>query len=507
MHEGMERRTLLRLMASTPALCGLPLLTGCGGGSGASAGQDPGAGVGGGAQAALPGTDALTHLLRRTRFATTAADLAAAQELGPEGYLDSQLQAPAPTNFVYLQADARYPLTALPPPLNVVGALILDQMSRQLSERTLFLAAYSDAQLYELVVDFWTNHFNIENVTGNLPLHKLYDDRNVIRAHAFGRFPELLLASAQSPAMLEYLDNVSNVASGPNENYARELMELHTLGVDGGYTEQDVVEVARCFTGWGINGGSRTFQFQAANHDDGEKVVLGEVIPPGGGVRDGERVIEILAAHPSTARFVATKLARRFVADAPPPALVDAVAAEYARTQGDIRAMLRVLLSAPEFYAARNTKVRRPLEYVAQLLRSAGPASAYDGAAMFEALSRMGQIPHRWFPPDGFPDRADYWLNTAVLLEYWNLAATTAETSGLFGDATFPVQDYDASGVEELIDAMAAALLQRPLRPADADLLAGLARAALPAEGAAPTQAQANLVAGLLLASPYFMLR
>ncbi len=457
------------------------------------------------ATAALPATDALSHLVRRTRFATTQADLDAAQNMGLDAYLDSQLQAPSALDLVYLESNVRYPATVLPPQVAAAFGALPEQATQQLAERTLFLAAYSDSQLYEMVVDFWTNHFNVENVTGELWLHKLYDDRDVIRAHAFGKFGPLLLASAQSPAMLEYLDSVNNVAGGPNENYARELMELHTLGVDGGYTEQDVREVARCFTGWSISGATRLFEFQAANHDDGEKRVLGQTIPAGGGVTDGERVLEILANHPSTARFVSTKLARRFVSDNPPASLVNRMAAEFANTQGDIPAVLRVMFRSDEFFAATDDKFRRPLEFVAHLLRNTrADHLGFDGPLMLEALSRMGQIPHRWFPPDGFPDRSSHWLNTSVLLEYWNLAANLIENADVLGrDA---VATSGVNSVDDLVDALAAQLVQRPLRAADRNLLSMLAETALPST-TGPTTEQAKLIAGLLVASPYFSLR
>ncbi len=501
--EAMDRRRFIGLLGSTPALAAWPLLAACQEGGRSAVAAQPAAST----TATLPPADPLSHLLRRTRFATTQADLTRARELGLQGYLDEQLSVPSSLDLIYLEADARYPVTALPPPVNLAINVTPQQATQQLSERTLFLAAYSDAQLYELVVDFWTNHFNIENVTGELPLHKLYDDRQVIRAHALGTFGELLLASARSPAMLEYLDAVNNVASGPNENYARELMELHTLGVDGGYTEQDVREVARCFTGWAINGLTRVFEFQAANHDDGEKQVLGHVIPAGGGVTDGEKVLQILAEHPSTARFIATKLARRFVSDSPPDSLVTTLAGEFTRTRGDIPAVLRRLFATEEFFAAADDKFRRPLEFVAHLLRNTrADRLGFDSASMLNVLSRMGQIPHRWFPPDGFPDRASHWMNTSVLLEYWNQAAEFVENTDTLGRSVVTDAVNSSTDVDELVDVLASQFVQRPLRESDRQLLSMLARTALPAE-TAPTAEQAVLVAGLLIASPYFSLR
>ncbi|MGB1558020.1 MAG: DUF1800 domain-containing protein, partial [Oceanococcaceae bacterium] len=489
----------------SPAVFGLPWLWACqGGGRASQAGTNPAATLG---PNTLPPLDELSHLLRRSRFALTAADLEAAQALGYEAYLEQQLQAPALTDPVYLESVARYPATQLPAAATPALSLTIEEATRQLAEYTVFLAAYSESQLYELVVDFWTNHFNIENITGELPLHKLYDDRDVIRRHAFGSFPEMLQASARSPAMMTYLNTVQNEAAGPNENYARELMELHTLGVDGGYTEQDVVEVARCFTGWAINGGTREFEFQANRHDDGEKFVLGQVIPAGGGVTDGETVLRILAEHPSTARFISTKLARRFVSDDPPASLINRLAAEFTRTAGDIPSLLRLLFMSEEFRAAPDRKFRRPLEFVAHLLRNTRTDHlGFDGAVMLEALSRTGQIPHRWFPPDGYPDRAEYWLNTASLLGYWNLAAELVENPDLLGRSAISGVASTAADVEEMVQALATHFVQRPLRVEDQQLLALLAETVFP-DDVGPSDARATLVAGLLVASPYFSLR
>jgi uncharacterized protein (DUF1800 family) len=242
----------------------------------------------------------------------------------------------------------------------------------ELQRAKLLRAVYSNRQLYELVVDFWENHFS---VNGNKDADRLLltgFDRDAVRPFAFGRFRDLLGAVAHSPAMLFYLDNwQSSVVKkypatkdkperqtgGINENYARELMELHTLGVDGGYTQKDVQEVARCFTGWTIRKPNEegTFVFNPAAHDNGEKIVLGQKIPAGGGIADGERVLDILAKHPSTARFVITKLARRFYGDDPPPKVIDTAAQVFLRTNGSIRETLRSLIASRHFLMRRLT--------------------------------------------------------------------------------------------------------------------------------------------------------
>jgi uncharacterized protein (DUF1800 family) len=212
---------------------------------------------------------------------------------------------------------------------------------------------------------------------------------------------------------------------GLNENYGRELMELHTLGVDGGYTQQDVVNVARAFTGWTIDqprlGGE--FRFDERLHDDGDKVVLGHKIKAGGGQSDGERVLDILASHPSTATFIATKLARRFVSDTPPPALVTRAAARFRETDGNIREVVRVIITSPEFFApaAYRAKVKTPFEFVVSTIRATG-SDVSDAEALVQAVRQLGMPLYMCQPPTGYADRADAWINTGALLNRMNFA-------------------------------------------------------------------------------------
>src|SRR5437588_523847 len=249
-----------------------------------------------------------------------------------------------------------------PPPKN--PQMVVTELQRA----ALLRAVYSERQLYELMVGFWENHFSIfANKDDDRYLLTSYD-RDTIRPFAMGRFRDLLGATAHSPAMLFYLDNwrssvarpypatktkPAGVDGGLNENYARELMELHTLGVDGGYTQKDVQEVARCFSGWTIQKPYEEglFLYRPGLHDDGEKVVLGHKILPGGGIADGERVLDILATQPSTAKFIATKLARRFISDDPPQSVIDRAAAVFLKTDGSIRETLRAIISSPEFFS------------------------------------------------------------------------------------------------------------------------------------------------------------
>ncbi|HTE05292.1 MAG TPA: DUF1800 domain-containing protein, partial [Planctomycetota bacterium] len=303
----------------------------------------------------------------------------------------------------------------------------------QLKHASLLRAVYGKRQLLEKVVEFWTDHFAIRQSKGTVRYLKVVDDRDVIRAHAFGSFRDLLRASAHSAAMLRFLDNDTNTPAGPNENYARELLELHTLGVEGGYGEQDVKEAARCLTGWRfVPFGSvpyGVFTFIAAEHDDGAKLVLGHVFPPGGGVTDGETLIELLASHPSTPRFVGRKLARWLLRYDPPEALVDAVVQRWQATDGDVREILRVIL-APEWLVeaklGQHPKLRRPFQFVAGLLRTLGAEIALPAVwtvqpPLVDELHVLGQRPFEWFDPDGFPDTETAWASG--LQPRWSFAS------------------------------------------------------------------------------------
>jgi uncharacterized protein (DUF1800 family) len=349
----------------------------------------------------------------------------------------------------------------------------------ELQASRILRAVYSERQLQEVMVDFWTNHFNIFAGKGAdrwlLPAY----DRDTIRPNAMGKFSTLLVATAQSPAMLFYLDNFQSVSPnanqqrrgggllrqlrpqqqqqpqpqqrpqqqrrGINENYARELMELHTLGVDGGYTQKDVQEVARCFTGWTIfqpRGGAAavnamigeagrrnagTFFFNARVHDDGEKTVLGHKIPAGGGSKDGLMVLDILAHHPSTAKFIATKLVRHFVSDTPPQSLVDRVAATFTKSDGDIRETLKTIFFSKEFNSAESyrVKIKRPFELVISAIRSLG-ADTNGGPGTHQWIARMGEPLYGFQTPNGYSDAAESWVNTGGLLERMNFGLALA---------------------------------------------------------------------------------
>src|SRR5262245_55152651 len=378
---------------------------------------------------------------------------------------------------------------------------------QELQGQKIIRAAYSERQLQEVMTDFWFNHFNIfwaKNADRNLTTDY---EMNAIRPHTMGKFRDLLMATAKSPAMLVYLDNFQSTSPdakmaeprqdrqmrrqegvqrrpgvlggfgnprvnnpnyqdrqidremqrdqmsqeqqrqrqqanaqgkrkpGINENYAREIMELHTLGVEGGYSQKDVQEVARCLTGWTLDRPRQgtQFVFRSFMHDNGEKVVLGQKIPAGGGIKDGEMVIDILARHPSTAKFVSTKLVRRFVSDTPPQALVDRVASVYTKTDGDIREMLRTILTSPEFNSreAFRAKIKSPFELAVSAIRALG-ADVVVPLQTAQFIAKMGEPLYLYQAPTGYPDRADQWVNTGSLLERLNfgLALTSNKIRG-----------------------------------------------------------------------------
>ncbi len=410
--------------------------------------------------------DLIAHVLLRTSYGLRGGDYARVKALGatPEAavtaYLEEQLKPEALDDKPVQVAVRR--LEVLQQPLAELYEYKDDHLQQQLLRATVLRATYSRRQLYEVMVQFWTDHFNIDCSKGECKWLKAADDREVIRRHALGKFPELLRASALSPAMLWYLDGRENRKQDngpPNENYARELLELHTLGVHGGYTQQDVMEVARCLTGWTVRGKEQfrkgVVEFNPDLHDDGAKKVLGENIPAGQGAGDLDRVLAIVTKHPATADYIATKLCRRFIADAPPEDAVKAVAVAFTASDGDIPAVLRALFATAAFRNSRGNKLRRPFEYIVAALRGT-QAETRVSAALLDYLTRMGHAPFHYPTPDGYPQEAAPWLNT--LLWRWNFAV--ALTEGKL-DATIDQAALlqQAGGVDGV---MAAALGRRP---------------------------------------------
>ncbi|HUF50894.1 MAG TPA: DUF1800 domain-containing protein [Longimicrobiales bacterium] len=366
--------------------------------------------------------DSLLRLVSRITNGVTDQEMTLARRLGFNGYLNYHLR-----HTTINDNEAAAFVAARFPNLQLAGTGLYQQeqnpLLNQLAEATLYRAVYSKRQLYERMVHFWSDHFNIYYPKVNYL--KLLDDRLVIRRHALGRFPDLLRASAHSAAMLEYLDNTRSRGRNVNQNYARELMELHTMGADGGYTQTDVEEVTRCLTGWTIQGRGNFF-FDASGHDNTAKTVLGTPIPArtgAAGVQDGEQVLTMLLAHPSTARFISTKLIQWLLQYDPPPALVTRVAATFTRTGGDIPSMIRDILTPANLLAAP-AKYKQPYQLVVSAMRATQARTINAAAISGGQLRIIGQPLFLWEDPDGYPDNVDWWAG--LILQRWNFAGYLA---------------------------------------------------------------------------------
>jgi uncharacterized protein (DUF1800 family) len=382
-----------------------------------------------------------------------------------------------------------------------------------LAEAKLYRAIYSNRQLSEELADFWFNHFNIFIDKGADRFMIPAYERDAIRPYVLGHFRDLLEATATSPAMLFYLDNWQSVAPplvkrpngnrpqrGLNENYARELMELHTLGVDGGYTQKDVTEVARCFTGWTIRNPQQggDFFFNDRVHDKGEKIVLGIKIPGGGGKDDAEKVLDILANHPSTARFISTKLARRFVADEPPPELIERMAKTFTATHGDLREVMRTMLESKEFFSAGayHAKVKTPLEMIASAVRSTGAQVDY-AFPLAQEIGKLGEPLYRKIEPTGYSSANAEWISSASLLGRMNFALSLAQNK---------IQGVKVDQSSFLDDPQKAArrFLSAEATPQTRE---AIVKALADQKDKNPSAAAPALVAGLVIGSPDFQRR
>jgi uncharacterized protein (DUF1800 family) len=527
---------------------------------------------------------AILHVLNRLGYGPSAAAIEQAGRAGVQGYIDAQLRPErlpdtgmagrlagfttlsksssdlaaeyfmpamverrnAQRQAAQTDASASSPATGQAP-ARTPGQTEALRMQRtviaELSQQRILRAVYSERQLEEVLVDFWMNHFNVFPGKGQVRNYLTEYERDVVRPRVFGRFRDLLGATAHSPAMLFYLDNWQSAAPegavttagaernrngmrrrlptpgmpgrrglqdpgrqpagqaappqqrsrGINENYARELMELHTLGVDGGYTQKDVQEVARAFTGWTIAnprlGGG--FLFDPRRHDDGEKIVLGQRIKAGGGKRDGDAILDLLARHPSTARFIATKLARRFVADDPPAALVERAARRFRETDGDIREVVRTIVTSPELLGEeyRRAKTKNPFEFVVSSVRATG-LEVSNALPLVQSLRDLGMPIYGAQPPTGYADKAEAWVNSGALLGRMNFALALASgrmrTLGGSARSTLPASDEAARAL------LAVALA--------GDV--GAATAATVAKATTPAQTMA-----LILGSPEFQKR
>jgi uncharacterized protein (DUF1800 family) len=433
------------------------------------------------------------------------------------------------------------------------------RVMEELVAQRIIRAAESDRQLNEVMVDFWFNHFNIYANKGVDRFLLTSYERDVIRPHIWGRFEDLLLATAKSPAMLFYLDNARSVADpehrpqpglnraeggrrgffgrrrglnaddapmrateraarqakgnqkgGLNENYAREIMELHTLGVDGGYSQQDVTELARVFTGWTIDrpqqGGSG-FIFRPNLHDAGSKTVLGVRLRAGGGMEEGERMIHLLAHHPSTAHHLAYQLCQRLVADDPPKALVDRVAKRFLDSDGDLRETVKAVIESPELWDAQTyrAKVKSPFEYAVSAIRAVG-AHVDDPAPLGRELQKMGEPLYGAQPPTGYSDRAETWVNTGALMNRLNFALALASNKmpGIRSDVGALIPGDQPVDPGHSVEALALVLTGGDLTMETRRTISQRLEAAKAPPQDPGANTQLPMIAGLILGSPEF---
>jgi uncharacterized protein (DUF1800 family) len=455
--------------------------------------------------------------------------------------LSASLKAKKADDFLSgMNPQQKETMLALGNPQQVVGD--------ELADGKLMRDIYSERQLLEVMTDFWMNHFNVFVGKGaDRYLLNSYE-RDVIRPHALGKFEDLLLATAQSPAMLYYLDNWLSVGPhsdfalgiparpanmyyrrrfppqrpprpkanrpGLNENYGRELMELHTLGVNGGYTQKDVTEVARVFTGWTIKqpreGGS--FFFDDRRHDPGDKIVLGHRIKPAG-EKEGREVLHLLAHNPATAKFICGKLAVRFVSDSPPPALVDRMTQTFLKKDGDLREVMKTMLESPEFWSPETyrAKVKTPLEFVVSAVRASG-SDVSDATMLTRQLVVMGMPLYGAQPPTGYSTRADVWVNSSALLDRMNfaLALTGNKLRGTQNDAVAGEVVSQPSDPEVMLATLEGRLLSGDVSKQTHDTIAKrfddpkVSHRTLDDAARAPDIA---IIEGLLLGSPEFQRR
>jgi len=398
---------------------------------------------------AIPRDD-LYYLVHRSSFGFTPELYQDAVDRGYDGWLDRQLDPSLIPDTALDSILAGFPtlgmsVAQLYAGYGPNGNLGTDtEAARELSYARIQRAVGSTRQLYERIVDFWADHLNVPQLDQGLNLLRTVYDREVIREHALGYFPDLLMASAKSAAMLLYLDGGQNVAGAPNENYAREVMELHTLGVDGGYNENDIYELARCLTGWtAYPVGSPQigeFLFDPGRHDFGSKVVLGQTIPAGGGLSDGETMLNFLALHPTTAEFVSRKLAIFLLDYEPPQELVDAAKATFLSTGGHIKEVVRVILDRrwiSRIVPDGTPKLRRPMHFLCGVLRTPGVTITSPDSILL-ALEILGHRPFEWSAPDGYPDDLSSW--GSGVLPRWSFAFA------IFGNQ-FPGVTTDAAAI------------------------------------------------------------
>ncbi|MET7424902.1 DUF1800 domain-containing protein [Dactylosporangium sp. NPDC005555] len=469
--------------------------------------------------------DPVLHLLRRATYGPTPDGEAELRSLGAAAWLDRQLAPAGIDDAACTKLLARFPLIGLD--ISALRARVKagtmknggwDAM-QELGSAAVARAAWSKRQLLEVMVDVWSNHLNV-----TCPSSDVWDSRGsydaLIRTHALGRFADLLKASATSPAMLSYLDNRSSTKAKPNENYARELMELHTVGLI--YTEVDVKDAARLLTGLTVDKATGLYKFDATQHATGAVTILGwrhDNATAGGGETAALQFVEMLAQHPATAERVARKLCVRFVSDDPPAALVQRLRQVYVQQKSAIAPVLRALFTSAEFAASVGAKVRTPFEDLIGTVRVLGlqpEATGTEGVrALYNYLVAAGHAPMRWAPPNGYPDVAAAWTAPSGLLIRWNAHLNLA--AGWYPKQLVRPASMLASLVPALppthgafVDALATRLVGTTLQPAHRDaLLSFLGKtptSPLKAKDPAVTGRLPHLIA-LILDSPYFLAR
>ncbi|MBL8740556.1 MAG: DUF1800 domain-containing protein, partial [Myxococcales bacterium] len=461
----VSRRHLLLSAAATAPLAGcdraLSWLSDSFGGGIPSSFEPPSAAV----------VDPIEHLLSRTSFGPRPGDRERVARMGRDAYIAEQLEPAAIDDRACAMRSDAIDVVHLDEGLFELPS---DEIETQLGRHAVLRATYSRRQLEEVMVELWHDHFHV--AIGKSLCQKLLPayDRDVIRKHALGSFRELLGATAKSAAMLVYLDGRENKrvesSDRPNENYARELFELHTLGIHGGYSQADIMEAARCLTGFVVKEEWAPGQVELAleRHDDGEKRLLGETIGAGGGAQDMERLLDIVAAHPSTATHVSRKIVATFIDDEPPDAAVEHVASTFRATRGDLRAVVKSALGWDGFDAHAGTKIKRPFRYLVSALRALS-ADTHAKGDLVAWLARMGHSPFAWPTPDGYPASGEAWLATLMLRFRFAFALTGGTIEGTSVDID---RLSAAVGGEEPLMRLVAHLLGRTPRPDERHLFA-----------------------------------
>jgi uncharacterized protein (DUF1800 family) len=444
------------------------------------------------------------HTLGRLTFGPTPDMLEKAKQMGLMAFIEEQL---SPESIPDTETDTllgRFATLKMTPGQRFQ----LDQKMlpvQELIAATVLRQWRSQRQVYEMMVDFWSNHFNIYIGKSLCRVLKTDDDLKAIRPNALGKFNDLLHASAHSPAMLIFLDQAESQKAAPNENYARELMELHTVGVNGGYSQDDVTQVARILTGWTITGPNSLlyepgqFIFRPNLHDNIQKVVMGKAIAPGG-ENEGNSLLEMLAQKPNTAQFISQKLARRFITDNPDPAVINTLAQVFTKSDGDTREMIRAVINSDTFKNSAGQKFKRPLEFFLSALRLSGANIVKRSQKLQDYLRSLGQIPFTWQQPNGFPDVAGFWSTTSGLLERWNFGMQLAAGQIDGAELDMKALTKEASTAQDIVDVLSIRFLGARLPDNARSILVDFA-------SSGDLGGNIASVTGLILGSPHFQVR